>query len=174
MPSWSPPHRAMSQAMRGLANHRSVHDVRGLSRILWRTGTRPFWHGGAASSCSCASSSGGGAASSGSCTTASGCACCDTATHSGLTWRGGGTWRSAAAGVRNWHGARLGGIVGNEVIEQWWYRWTLAARTSDSCIDALPFLFPPSAMYFMPWHRLMSRYVSFRTPRIATWVWKMP
>ena len=126
--------------MRGLANHRSVHDVRGLSRILWRTGTRPFWHGGAASSCSCASSSGGGAASSGSCTTASGCACCDTATHSGLTWRGGGTWRSAAAGVRNWHGARLGGIVGNEVIEQWWYRWTLAARTSDSCIDALPFV----------------------------------
>ena len=97
MPSWSPPHRAMSQAMRGLANHRSVHDVRGLSRILSRTGTRPFWHGGAASSSSCASGSGGGAASSGSCTTASGWPGCASATERGLTWLGGGTWRSAVA-----------------------------------------------------------------------------
>ena len=54
--------------------------------------------------------------------------------NSGLAWLGGGIGRSAVAGGRN------GGIVGNEVIEQWWYRWTLAAQTSDSCIDALPFV----------------------------------
>ena len=125
-PARCPPHRAMN---RSLANHcrwrncltklrhrarmawyRSVHDVRGLSRILSRTGTRPFWHGGAASSSSCASRSGGGAASSGSCTTAGGWKGCAAATKCGLAWLGGGTWRSAVAGGRN------GGIVGNDEV----------------------------------------------------------
>ena len=73
----------------------SIPHVQGLSRDGWRTGTRPFWHGGA-TSC-------------GSCATGSGWLGCDSAMNSGLAWLGGGIGRSAVAGGRN------GGIVGNEV-----------------------------------------------------------
>ena len=142
-------------------NHQQ--NLRHLARMAWyrsstilainlghggRTGTRPFWHGGAASSSSCASGSGGGAASSGSCTTASGCISCDACTDGGPTWLAGAIWQSAAASVRSGAASlRNGGIVGNEVTSsvlgngghcQRYHnssRWTLAARTNGPNYD---------------------------------------
>ena len=143
MAAW-PPHRAMNGSLANRCRwYRSVPRVQGSSRDWWRTGTRPLWPSGAASSSSCTSGSGGGAASSGSCATGSGWSCCDAATNSGLAWLGGGTWRSAVAGGRS------GDIIGNEVAPSVRgtdgvislstippsSRWTLAARTNGPNYD---------------------------------------
>ena len=101
----------------------SVPHVQGLSRDWWRTGTRPFWHGGAASS--------------GSCATGSGWKGCTAATNSGLTWLGGGIW-SAAAGVRNVGNEVTSSVLGNGGHCQRYHhssRWTLAAQTNGPNYD---------------------------------------
>ena len=74
----------------------SVPHVLCLSRVGWRTGTRPFWHVGAALS--------------GSCATGSGWPGCAQRTNCVLRWLAGKGGKSVASS------SSIGGCVGNEVI----------------------------------------------------------
>ena len=84
----------------------SIPHVLCLSRVGWRTGTRPFWQGGAALSTSCMIAC---MCSTWACCSG-GWAGCAQRTNGVLRWLAGVGGKSVAASARN------GGIVGNEVI----------------------------------------------------------